>query len=248
MTNLTLITTNTAPKTALDTDHGCPSTTTAKYKHISTKEIVQKFEQRGWTMAKYSQSFTKKYQGYQTHICNLRLNGDTMKVGDSELRILVINDHKGSKSLTLRLGLFRLVCSNGLVVSDAEFESIRLRHVGTTTDDQIDAFIEKIAATAEQLKNTIEALSNKILCEFDRHKMAWDMLRTRYDVEKITHDMVINVLQPRRLEDMPTDAWTVFNRVQENIVHGVHGVRRIRSIKKDLDLNVKMWDVLKKIA
>ncbi len=43
-------------------------------------------------------------------------NGD-----DAQPQILLTNSHDGKAAFNFRVGIFRLVCSNGLVISDADF-------------------------------------------------------------------------------------------------------------------------------
>lgn len=233
---------------AMDMDHGHPVKTTDKYKHVNTRSIVDKFASRGWDIAKYSEGATRMYQGYQTHTVQLRQVAAPIMVGDSELRIVIMNDHRGSKSLILKLGVFRLVCANGLVVSDAEFASTRIKHIGNNVDQKVDEFIERIAACAEHLRTKLAEYGAKQLDADMRAKLALDMLTVRFKDRPVTSEMIASALDARRLDDLSNDLWTVFNRIQENIVKGTTGIRQIRSVKRDVELNTKLWDVLTKAA
>ncbi len=46
-----------------------------------------------------------------------------------------------------------------------------------------------------------------------------------------------SLLAARRYEDRGQNLWEVFNRVQENIIRGVRGTRRITSAARDTELN-----------
>jgi hypothetical protein len=46
--------------------------------------------------------------------------------------LFLTNSHDGFNSFQFRVGIYRLVCSNGLVVADEEFSAFRIRHKGYT--------------------------------------------------------------------------------------------------------------------
>lgn len=220
-----------------------------KYKFVNTMDIVNKFGAYGWTPAEYNESYTKKYQGFQTHFVALE-HADMPKVGDCKLRIIVINDHRAGRALQLKLGLFRTVCSNGLVIESSNFDSVSVRHIGNSVDEQVAAFIEKIAVVAEQLRHTIAKLQGTMLSPEQMMGFARKALEVRFTSEKITDDMIKLVTYINRPEDASNDAWSVFNTVQENIIRGfeqgmdLRRVRKITSVKRNLEVNTKLWQVL----
>ena len=226
-----------------------------KYKFINTYDIVAKFAAHGWVPTKYTEARTRKYQGYQTHQVQLTHPDDGItKVGDSSLRILIINNHHASKSMVIKLGLFRLVCSNGLVVEDAGVDSIKVRHMGLTIDDQIAAFIEKITVAAERLRARITYLSQLPLSIDETKLFTRAALATRFDPDSITDAMVAAASRPNRIADAGGSAWTVFNTVQENIIRGfevpdmTRRIRRITSLARDTKINEQLWSLLPKAA
>jgi hypothetical protein len=52
--------------------------------------------------------------------------------------VVVINSHDGACAFRLIAGLYRLVCSNGLMVSDGEIASIAVRHTGNILQDVVE--------------------------------------------------------------------------------------------------------------
>jgi hypothetical protein len=224
---------------------------TDKYKFIDTAEIVTKFESYGWTAVKYNEARTRKFQGYQTHTVHLtHMDESVTKVGDSSLRIIIVNNHHAGTSLQIKLGLFRLVCSNGMVVQDADHASTRIRHIGLSVDAQISEFIDKISIAAERLRAQVNQLTATKLDETMQRELAKRALTTRFKPELITNDMITAVLRPRRIEDTDTNAWVIFNRVQEGIIKGFksddkeRATRKVTSLKRDLDINEQLWAML----
>ena len=48
----------------------------------------------------------------------------SVAVGDSLVEVVLVNSHDGTSSYKLMAGIFRLVCSNGMVVSESMRDSI----------------------------------------------------------------------------------------------------------------------------
>ena len=49
-------------------------------------------------------------------------------------QIILTNSHDGFNSFKFMLGIFRLVCSNGLVVCDNQMVNMTIRHINYTFD------------------------------------------------------------------------------------------------------------------
>ena len=224
-----------------------------KYRHINTAEVVQSFVSHGWVPVKYTEAYTKKYQGYQTHTVQLtHMDTKVTDVGDCTLRIIIVNNHHASKCMEIKLGLYRLVCSNGLVVEDANIESLKLRHIGTSIDAQISEFVDRIQVAAEQLRARIAELSTRKMTREAAREFARTALTTRFKPELITNELVDAALHANRPEDMGDDAWRIFNTVQEKIINGFQTdtgkVRRITSISRNLAINSRLWQQLTQLA
>jgi hypothetical protein len=57
------------------------------------------------------------------------INGEITEIVDSYPRIILTNSHDGFNSFKFMLGLFRLVCSNGLVLCTDEMVNMSIVHV-----------------------------------------------------------------------------------------------------------------------
>ena len=53
--------------------------------------------------------------------------------------VVLVNSHDKSSAYQLHCGLFRLVCTNGMVVSDGTFQRISIKHSGFNPDSVIEA-------------------------------------------------------------------------------------------------------------
>jgi hypothetical protein len=241
-----------APITAAIDQVQAHGSTSSRYRFISTRDAVNAFERQGFTVAKYQQGYVRNAdkQGYQRHVVNMRpTDTKLLKVGDSELRVIITNSHCGSSCLTLSLGLYRLVCSNGLVVGQGTFESVKVRHIGKDLDLQVAEYIERITIAAEELRGVVSRMQGKELSRFEQVVFAKEIIEKRFTEEQraARPNLIADVLQARRVEDSSNSVWSVYNRVQENIVRGFtssddgKAVRGIKAIDRDIKLNQELW-------
>lgn len=227
-----------------------------RYVAINTADIVSQFEAAGFTLNRASKAKVKDKakDGFQKHLLVFRhpdaaLGGVTGAVPE----ILLKNAYDGSSSFQLMLGVYRLVCANGLVVGTT-YETMRVRHVGRDAVAQAVQGALDIIKQVETVAQSIRAMQATQLTDFQRFmfaKAAWGLIAPKTSVEVSIDSM----LQPRRHADTGTDLWTVFNRIQENLIRG--GVRyrtlnsdgnvrnatrrAVRAIDASLDINRELW-------
>jgi hypothetical protein len=200
----------------------------------------------GWQVTKAQEVKSKKYKGFQKHMIVFR-NPDIIIKGedgdDSFPQILLTNSHDGKAAFNFRVGIFRLVCSNGLVVADADFNNVSIRHINYTFETlqtKIQEVINKLPGLVEKI-NLFKATK---LTETQMRAFATQAanLRTKQTVN------VDTLLTAERTQDAGNDLWVVFNRVQEKLMGGSFrtGKRKARSIKnfqKDIELNEKLFEL-----
>lgn len=187
--------------------------------------------------------------------------------GGSGLRseIVLYNSHDGTGAVRIFAGAFRFICSNGIVAGDG-FNS-RTYHNRTA----MSAFEEVLRNTIDNLPmmmDRIEQLRNIYIDREQARDMAVKAVATRWDsyngeakrgvyaVSKTVDD----VLQAQRIDDTVNDAWTVWNRIQENIIRGnafiksitdvdgnpngtMRKARPINSIKQHQQINNDLWNI-----
>ncbi len=146
-------------------------------------------------------------------------------------RVVLINSHNLTAALTLLAGIFRLVCSNGMVVGRTSAH-LRTRHVGHV-NDLLAGQLALARDEALQVSATIDRWRGIELSSNDEIEFAKKAASIRFGerAEAYGHGVL---LEARRTEDDGRDLWRVFNRVQENTVtRGVAGTsamgRAIRS-------------------
>jgi len=237
------------------------------YTHIPTNQVIDDMRELGWGVIQAQQVAARKNatKGYQKHMIVFR-HPDLMvegKDGDNVWpQIIMTNSHDGKNSFTFQAGMYRLVCSNGLVIADQEFGSMKIRHMGYDFDtlrETINEMVEKLPLTVESMNK----FKNTELTKPQMYDLARKALETRFKVQENQKvDQVYKIdldtfLTPVRKEDAGNDLWSVFNLVQEKVVEGdfeyVSGVkmrkaRKIKNFKQDLDVNQKLFEVAKEFA
>ena len=234
------------------TKHGA-SNVSEKYSHIPTERVMDDMSALGWNVVDAKEIKARKNQGFQKHMLifanpEIVINGND---GDTVFpRILLTNSHDGKNAFTFKAGLFRLVCSNGLVIADEQFGEMKIRHMGY----DFEALQSLITEMVEKLPLTVESMNrfkNKQLSQEQKQKFALEALGLRFDTENKTFN-VNEFLTPTRKEDEGNDLWSVFNLVQEKLVHGMvdyrtgaknRKARRIKNFQQDVKLNSELYEL-----
>jgi hypothetical protein len=219
---------------------------TDKYVQTPTSRVVEDLINLGWQVTKAQEVKSRKYKGFQKHLIVFR-NPEIMikgKDGDDAFpQILLTNSHDGKAAFNFRVGIFRLVCSNGLVISDADFSNVSIRHVNYTFET-LQTKIQEVIAKLPNLVQKINLFKSTQLTEAQMQDFASKamQLRTKQRVN------IMDVLNADRPQDAGNDLWVVFNRVQEKLIGGSYrtGKRKARSVKnfqKDIQLNEQLFEL-----
>ena len=236
-----------------------------KYLFVNTETVIDDLGKLGW---KPVQAAQRKSRGngtiFSKHMVSFQ-NPDikiTGKDGDDSFpRIIMTNSHDGMQAFKFSVGIFRLVCSNGLVVADEQFSDFKIKHKGYTFAELRDV----VTTAVKDLPNKVEVLNemkSRILTQDEKNKLALDAMLVRAGIEigskkakKFIYDeeTIEDILDPKRKEDEGDDLWKVFNVVQEKITQGefhaalkgakVRKVRKIKSFEKDLKVNKELFQL-----
>lgn len=237
------------------TAKGAPGTS-EKYAHISTFQIIQDMEKLGWGVVDAKEVRARKGDGYQKHLVVFRNNDIVIKGEDGDHaypQILLTNSHDGKNAFTFTAGLFRMVCENGLVICSKEFENLKIRHYGYDFEELknvIGTMVEKLPLTVESMNQ----FKKKKLRKEQIEEFAKKAAAIRFGAEQLENITIDfdKLIEPTRPEDNGNDLWSVFNVVQEKLVHGMfeytsgtklRKARKIKNFKQDLDLNAKLYEL-----
>ena len=225
-----------------------------RYKFTPTTDIISHMDTLGWKLTNAKQSRTKVplRLNYGVHITEFQHPDLFIKdsVGAIEARptVVLLNSHDGSRPINFEMGLFRLVCSNGLMIKDRDFGGFKERHTKYTLQEVQGMIDQKM----EGLNGTVEKINRWTGIEMtakDRRAFAIEALALRIGDDRQAEDYeIMEILNPRREADAPNTLWHTFNRVQENIIRGGYQMnnrtaRPITNPIQDMVLNQGLWQL-----
>jgi hypothetical protein len=226
-----------------------------RYAFIPTIDVVEAMRAASWNVVMASESRTRDEQrkGYTKHMLRFRpANVSLATVGDSIIEVVLINSHDGSSQYSLQAGVFRLVCSNGMVVADSLVDAIKVRHTGNVIDMVVDGSA-RILENAPVVQNTIQSWKQITLTAGEQQLLAEGAHTLRFEDE--TAIQPAQLLRPRRYGDNGSSLWNTFNRIQEHVIKGgdraydSQAHRRVRSREvKNIDGNTKLNKALWSLA
>lgn len=213
-----------------------------RYSFADSEYYLQKFIDADWFIHSARQVSKSEYAPHQVVL----RNNDIATVGDLLPQLIFTNSHNGIKKMTMDTGIYRLVCSNGLVVPTSITQSLSIKHIDlgdSTTDTIVNSFYEKIPI----IMNNIDRMRNKILTNDEIDNFTYNALQIRF-INAVGIN-INDVVKPLRLEDNSDDLWTIFNVVQEKLIRG--GIqlpskrhsRPINNFVNDNDINTKLWQL-----
>lgn len=245
----------------------CPSALTQKpatdlshiYRFIPTTEVIDVLAEHNWHPTTAGQPKTRKgneykipYKKHLLRFRNSESNVMSKELGDTFPEIVMINSHNGSSSFRFNVGLYRLVCGNGLVVADKIFSQHRIPHKGFQKGDVIKA-INEITENIPIVAGRVQSMKGIELSKPQQLEFASQAAVNHWGEEKTIN--INDVLKVRRVEDEGNDLWTVFNKIQENILTGgvltmsvdnegivrKRKARKVNSIDTNIRVNQMLW-------
>jgi hypothetical protein len=239
------------------------SEATKKYSFFPTTDVLNEFANHGWLVNRAMETKTKieGKVGFQKHLIRLRQENSVPKLGDLHPEIVVQNAPDGTSSLKIHGGFYRLICSNGLIISAQQLGGQTFRHYHSV-NELIMPFLNQLRDYMERFDLTLYSkvkLNDKAKASFARSALELRGL-SEDDIKLVD---VSEVYKPQRVEDNGDDAWTFFNRLQENLMNGnfyFHKERndpdlqprKARPIGANISLNMSfntgMWGLLNEYA
>lgn len=235
-----------------------------RYTFISSTQVIEDMISLGWNATDAQQKRSKVSNPYGQHKVEFRIdkpitvskdNGMGIKADVIYPQVTFINSHDGKSSFKFYAGLFRLVCSNGLVVpvtiQGKKFsEGFKINHKDYNIDTLRDTMYKIVANIVESLE-PISKMQTKVLTEEQANLFASRALAIRNDIDRDKIDEFIStvpeftlesILQTNRREDEGLDLWRLLNVVQEKMIQGGfykenYVTKKVRKAKKITDMS-----------
>ena len=247
----------------------CPSifTTTPashlslKYSFVPTIQVIEDVKKLGWTPTEATQvkSRKSKTKGKGKHM--ITFEHEDFKTEDNEkIQMLLINSHDGTSNFQLEIGVFRLVCSNGLVIKDSDMGAVKVRHLGYSFKD-ITAAVNELVSNIPNVFIKMNKMKETELTESQMAELALKSACVRFDLEYEKESENLNkmleiddLLGVDRREDKGNGLYEVFNRVQEKLINGgfnylndrtgkYRKARPIKGFQQNTRVNQELWEV-----
>jgi Domain of unknown function (DUF932) len=231
-----------------------------RYSFLPTSSILNGMRENGWVPVRAEQQSvrTEARRGFQKHLIRFARAEHLATWDKNQVRpeVVLLNSHDKSSAYQLHCGLFRLVCLNGMVVSDGTFARISIKHSGFNPDSVIEASFDVLEAVP-QIMDKVKLFQDRILTDSERLALATGAATYRWEDPSKAPVNPSVLLNPRRYGDGAKDLWTTLNTVQENIIRGgqrdysrrrpdgsrMPKSRAIKGIDEDMKLNKALWQM-----
>jgi hypothetical protein len=257
------------------------SSRSARYAYIRTSEVIEGLVAEGFSPFKAVQS-ASRIEGkseFTKHMIRFRhASASAVQVGGNIPEVVLVNSHDGSSSYKLFAGIFRMICTNGMVVCERNMGELTIPHKGNVIHQVIEGSFQIIDDSRKAL-GTIDNWSSLRLSAGEQNAFAEAAHTLRFadsDGEVSTSITAAALLTPRRSEDRAgageasngwsrpaPDLYRTLNVVQENAIKGGlsawraaadgrparrETTREVRGIDQDVRLNRALWQLAERMA
>jgi len=232
------------------------SNVSERYAFISTEVIARTLWGLGWMPTKVEEMRANitENRGFQKHM--IRFSHPDFSNREERIELVGVNSHNRACPFEFMAGVFRLVCSNGMIAQTGDFGSFKIRHIGDISD-QVQRGVERIAVESKVIATKMNEYKNIQLS--GEEQLLYAGIVNSYvngDAPPITNQKLLTTR--RGVDRERNDLWTTYNVVQENIMKGgLRGynsknrrmkTRAIKSIDKNIALNKALWTLTEKMA
>lgn len=233
--------------------------TKSTYRFINTAEVLDALLHAGFqpSAAQQTRSRHGSDPTYARHMIRLRPIRESIELIDCIPEICLINAHDGTSAYQLLAGLYRPLCTNGLLCRMGDFAVIRVPHRASVIAD-IVAGAMQITTQFERIGTQVTAMAARILSEDEQVAFAHEAYAIRWArVDTRPSFLPAKMLEARRSADAQPTLWHCFNRLQESAMTGgilYHSrtqrsvrTRGIRNIREDVRINTALWQAATRI-
>lgn len=220
------------------------------YTFVPTMEVLRILDSQGWEIHKASQQKTRNSGAaeFTKHMLSLRHPdlGGTTELGGLVPQITLINSHDWSSKFKIIIGIFRLLCTNGLIAACGDVLQYNVRH--DRIHEDISTVMARIGSASHRLIEKAGEWDSKRLSDEQVMNFAREATSYRFpQLEGSDRDAVAERMQaPRRSGDLDNTLWNVYNRVQENGIRGGfrlnrRSARELTNIANNVRFNQQLW-------
>ena len=236
------------------------------YSFVPTSKVINDLRTMGWNPVDAVQikSRKKSTDGYQKHMVTFENDSYKTEGATEYPQLLLTNSHDGDNAFTLSAGIFRLICSNGLVIKAEDYGSSRLVHKGYSFE-AVQELVNQFNVTLDEVLTRVTAMKKVELTKDQQIEFAKQAALLRFTAKSYNEDNISDVvdidglLNVDRKEDAGNGLYEVFNRVQESLVQGKYlyasngkvkdadtktrKARPIKNFKQSINVNQKLSEL-----
>ena len=196
--------------------HEASPKTKQTYRFIPTSEVVNALLDAGFEISAAAQ--TKGRAGsnpsYAKHMLRFRLARASVVLDEFLPECVIVNSHGGDAAYTLLAGIYRPVCTNGMLASVGDFGIVRVPHRKSIITDVVAGALE-IASQFGRISASVAAMVSRVLTPDEQSQFARRAIEIRWAKAAVRPliDPQKLLMVRRSADDHPT-LWHVFNRCQ----------------------------------
>ena len=190
-----------------------------KYNVMTTGNIVNDFKDKGFQITQYQEArIRKEDKRYkQKHFVRMTLNEDSEMLERPE--IVIHNSYDGSSPLKIFIGIYRFVCSNGMIIGDHMNEPLILRHNNNNWESLLYNFVSQYNEMVNAQTAIISDMKKYYMSYSDEVRFAEKAILLREESKDVLDPRELVLV--RRKEDNGKNLWMTFNKVQEALIQGL---------------------------
>src|SRR5271165_6167764 len=128
---------------------------------VPTARIVDGLREHDWVPVDVEEQRIRKEarRGYQKHMIRFRRAEQMQTLDEWNVELVLLNSHDRGCAYQLHAGIYRRICSNGLVMSEGSFQAIRFRHSGLEPEEVVTAsfrlleFVPKVGELVNRFRS-----------------------------------------------------------------------------------------------
>ena len=238
---------------------------TSRYSFIPTNEIVEKVLSLGWELHSAKQNGPNPFSRHMVRFSNPDMGYFDLKGDNVKPQIILDNSHNRGSSAQIHMGLFRLVCTNGLVVAmPGMYTAVKFRHMGVDREE-LRKMLEVAGEQYKIIGDHIGDMQEVKMTEDKSEEFAIKAIARREPHLFVNEDGTINtkkltastnpkeIISPIRGEDKADNLWTVFNVIQERMIKGGYArianggrnstTRGMTNASRNVSFNKELWGI-----
>src|SRR5437899_12532467 len=112
-----------------------------RYTFVPTARIVSGLRELDWVPVTVEEQRIRSEarRGFQKHLIRFRRAEQMQTLDEWNVELVLLNSHDAGCAYQIHAGIYRRICSNGLVLSNGSFSAIRFRHAGLEADEVVRA-------------------------------------------------------------------------------------------------------------